>query len=112
MTSLETLLEAFRRGALDDAAACFEPDARYAEAARAPVDGRAAIARHFAAFGAAGTRWRFVVDDVLRDGDRACVTYRFAMAEGADGPWRERAGCAIVRLGSGGLIAEWREYSG
>ena len=52
------------------------------------------------------------MDDVIADGDRACVVYRFVLSEG-DGKGRlERAGCALVRLDGRGHIAEWREYEG
>ncbi len=110
--AVETVLAAFESGALSDAAACFAADATYREARSDPLRGRAAIAAWFAGFAASGTTWRFTVDDVIRDGARACVAYRFAVSRGAADPARERAGCAIVRVDDCGLIAEWREYEG
>jgi len=53
-----------------------------------------------------------MVDEVIEADERACVVYRFAVREGEDRPWRERAGCALVRFGERSLIAEWREYEG
>jgi hypothetical protein len=38
------------------------------------------------------------------------VRYTFTM-RGGDGNWRERPGCALVRVNAG-EIAEWREYAG
>lgn len=112
VSALTIVLEAFAAGDLDKAAACFSEDAVYRESRGAQVRGRAAIAEHFARFAASGVRWRFIVDDVLRDGNRACIVYRFAVPGGTGRPWRERAGCATVRIGEGGSIDEWREYEG
>jgi limonene-1,2-epoxide hydrolase len=109
---LGTVLAAFARGDLAAAAAGFGEHATYREARKPALEGRAAVAAHFARFAASGTVWRFVVDDVIADGARACVAYRFALCEG-DGTTRlERAGCALVRLDGRGQIAEWREYEG
>ncbi|MGD1065382.1 MAG: nuclear transport factor 2 family protein [Vulcanimicrobiaceae bacterium] len=112
MDTLTTLVDAFARGALDEAAACFSEDGIYREPRKPVVHGRAAIALHFAAYANSGIVWRFLHEDTIVTGDRACVTYRFAWAEGADGPWSERAGCAIVRVDERGAIAMWREYEG
>lgn len=109
---LTVLVEAFRRGDLPAAAACFAPDGVYREANGAPILGRDAIALHFARFAAAPIAWDLAVDDVIREGSRASVVYRFRMAKGASEPERERAGCAIVRLDESGQIVEWREYAG
>lgn len=109
---LTAVLAAFARGDLDAAAAGFAEHATYREARKPALEGRAAVAAHFARFAAAGATWRFSVDDVITDGDRACVVYRFVLSEG-DGRGRlERAGCALVRLDGRGHIAEWREYEG
>jgi ketosteroid isomerase-like protein len=110
--TLATLIDAFANGRLDAATACFADDAVYREARGSTLHGRPAIAEHFRHFAALGQAWRFTVDDVIHEGERACVVYRFATAGGAGERWRERAGCATVRLGKGGLIAEWREYEG
>jgi uncharacterized protein (TIGR02246 family) len=109
---LKQALEAFVAGDLSQAADWFAEDAVYRELRRAPVSGRAAIAEHFARFASSGTAWRFVVEDVIVDGDRACVTFVFSMSEGTSQSMRERAGCAIVHLDARGQIAEWREYEG
>ncbi|MDQ6943506.1 MAG: nuclear transport factor 2 family protein [Candidatus Eremiobacteraeota bacterium] len=109
---LAAVLAAFTRGDLAAAAAVFAEHATYREARKPPVHGQAAVAAHFAAFAALETAWEFLVDDVIVDGDRACVVYRFALP-GGDGKVRlERAGCALVRLDGRGQIAEWREYEG
>jgi ketosteroid isomerase-like protein len=109
---LDAMVQAFVERDLVRASACFSNDAVYREIRRAPLCGRAAIAEHFAAFTASGVAWRFVLDDVIVAADRACVVYRFFMAEGQGGPGRERAGCALVHLDARGQIAEWREYEG
>ena len=107
--SLDALLAAVSAGDLREAAACFAAEGRYQEAAHAPIVGRDAIAAHFARFAAQGRRWRFIVDEVFGEANRACVVYRYAEGEGAGG--RERAGVAIIRLAADGSIAEWREYA-
>ncbi len=109
--ALATLLDAFERGDLAAAAACFAEAGAYREPRKAAVQGRDAIAAHFARFAAGGRDWRFHVDAVISDGVRACVVYRFA-AEGAGEAGRERAGCATVVFDDHGRIAEWREYEG
>jgi ketosteroid isomerase-like protein len=108
--ALARALDAFTRGAPAEALTAFAADALYREPRKTPLRGRDAIAAHFARFAAAGTDWRFTVDDVIAQGGKACVIYRFAMSEGPGKPVRERAGCATVRLDGSELIAEWREY--
>ena len=109
---LASVLAAFARGDLSAAAAGFADHAEYRELRKPALHGQAAVGEHFARFAAAGTTWEFLVDDVIADGDRACVVYRFRAGEG-DGEGRlERAGCALVRLDGRGHIAEWREYEG
>ncbi len=95
--TLQSLIEAWRCGDALRAAAHFSSDGRYGEAG--------------AEFFRDGPRWRFDVDDMILESDRACVVYRFAV-EGAGVVWRERAGCAIVAFDAGGAIAAWREYEG
>jgi ketosteroid isomerase-like protein len=109
---LQVALDAFTEQDLQRASVCFAVDAVYRELRREPVRGRAAIAEHFASFAASGVAWQFTLDDVIVAADRACVVYRFSVAEGEAQPGRERAGCAIVHLDARGLIAEWREYEG
>jgi ketosteroid isomerase-like protein len=109
--ALATLLDAFERRDLAAAAACFADDGAYREPRKPPVLGRAAIAAHFARFAGAGRDWRFEVDEVISNGQRACVVYRYASGGGGEAG-RERAGCATVRLNEHGRIAEWREYDG
>jgi ketosteroid isomerase-like protein len=108
--TLASVLDAFACGELGGVAARFAEHGAYWEARKAPVRGRAAIAAEFARFSASGVPFRFEVDDVIASADRACVVYRFATPEGSGEPWRERAGCAIVRFDECGQIAEWREY--
>ncbi|MEA2687873.1 MAG: SnoaL-like domain [Candidatus Eremiobacteraeota bacterium] len=110
--TLASVLDAFARGKLAEAAERFAEHASYREVRKAPVLGRAAIAAEFARFAASGVPFRFEVDDVIANADRACVVYRFAVPGGSGEPWRERAGCAIVRFDDCGQIAEWREYEG
>ena len=109
--ALGNVLDAFVRRDLAAAAAEFGEHATYREARKPAVHGRAAVAAHFARYAATGAAWEFVVDDVIAEGDRACVVYRFAV-EGDGGARIERAGCALVRLDGRGQIAEWREYEG
>jgi ketosteroid isomerase-like protein len=109
---LDEMLRAFVDQDLARASACFAEEGVYRELRRQPVRGRAAIAEHFAHFTASGVAWQFVLDDVIAAADRACVVYRFSLAEGQGRPGRERAGCAVVHLDARGQIAEWREYEG
>jgi limonene-1,2-epoxide hydrolase len=109
---LANVLAAFARGDLGAAAAGFAELATFREMRKPAVHGRAAIAAHFARFAASGAAWEFLVDDVIADGGRACVVYRFRAGEGDGKGRRERAGCALVRLDGRGQIAEWREYEG
>jgi ketosteroid isomerase-like protein len=110
--TLASVLDAFARGELGGVAARFAEHGAYREARKPPIRGRGAIAAEFARFGASGVPFRFEVDDVMTNADRACVVYRFATPGGSGEPWRERAGCAIVRFDECGQIAEWREYEG
>ncbi len=107
---LETLFEAWNAHDALRSAACFTENGIYCEAGGRELVGREAIVAHFAGFFRSGPPWRFDVDDVVLDGERAAVVYRFAVK--GDGPdWSERAGCAVVRF-EGGLVALWREYHG
>ena len=110
--ALAAVLEIFGRGEVNGAAAWFAEDATYREARKPPLRGRDAIAAQFERFGATGAPFRFEVDDVIGNGDRACVVYRFAVPGGEGEPWRERAGCATVQFDEHGRIAAWREYEG
>ena len=107
---LSNVLAAFALGDLNAAAAGFAEQAVYQEPRKPALHGRMAIAEHFARFAASGPVWEFQVDDVIADGDRACVVYRFRAGEGDGNGRLERAGCALVRLDGRGQIAQWREY--
>lgn len=107
---LTSLFEAWNAHDALRAAACFAPAAIYREAGGREVAGREEIAGHFAAFFRSGPPWRFEVDDVLVEGDRAAVVFRFAV-KGDASDWSERAGCAVVRF-DGGLINLWHEFHG
>jgi predicted SnoaL-like aldol condensation-catalyzing enzyme len=109
--TLQSLIGAWRLGDALRAAAHFAVDGQYGEAGGVPLIGRDALVAHFTRFFRDGPRWRFDVDDVLIDAERACVVYRFAV-EGGTADWRERAGCAIVTFDSSGALKEWREYEG
>ena len=108
--ALAPVLDAFTRGELAGVAGHFSETAVYGEARKAPIRGRAAVEAEFARFAASAVPFRFVVDEVLANGDRACVVYRFAVPGGAGEPWRERAGCAVVRFDERAQITEWLEY--
>jgi ketosteroid isomerase-like protein len=71
---------------------------------------RAARVAHFTAFFRDGPAWRFHVEDILHQGERAAIRYRFEVAQ-PDGSWRSSEGCAFVTLRDG-TLAEWREYEG
>ncbi|HEY8313569.1 MAG TPA: nuclear transport factor 2 family protein [Candidatus Baltobacteraceae bacterium] len=107
---LEAVIDAWRAGDAHRASAFFTPDGTYQEMGREPIAGRDAVYEHFQHFFRDGPLWRFDVEEVLVQGDRAAVCYRFAV-KGSGEAWRERAGCAIVHR-SGGLIGQWREYHG
>ena len=109
--TLAQLFASWRQGDALRAAAHFAPDGIYAEAGRAPLMGRDEIVAHFTRFFRDGPRWRFDVDDVILEGDRGCIVYRFGV-EGSGAVWRERAGCAIVKFDESGAVAAWREYEG
>jgi uncharacterized protein (TIGR02246 family) len=107
---LATLFEAWETHDALRSAACFAPEGVYREAGGQDIVGRDAITAKFAHFFREGPPWRFTVEDVIVEGDRAAVAYRFEVK--GDGPgWRERAGCAVVRF-EGGLVAVWHEYHG
>jgi predicted SnoaL-like aldol condensation-catalyzing enzyme len=109
--TLESLIAAWRTGDALRAAAHFVIDGRYGEAGAEPLVGRDALVAHFTRFFRDGPRWRFDIDDIIIEADRACVVYRFAV-EGTGVAWRERAGCAIVTFEASGAISGWREYEG
>lgn len=108
----ETLMElvsAWRAGDALRASAFFAEDGVYHEVGREPVRGRNEIATYFTRFFRDGPAWQFEIQDIIVEGERAAVAYRFAIHT-SDG-WHELAGCALVRR-EGGSIAEWREYHG
>ena len=107
---LERLFEAWRAGDALRSAAHFAPDATYRETRHEPIEGRDAIVAHFTRFFRDGPQWRFEVDEVIVEGERAAVRYRFAVAD-SEGSWREKPGCAFVAFRDG-TVAEWREYQG
>jgi predicted SnoaL-like aldol condensation-catalyzing enzyme len=107
---LETLFEAWSAHDALRAAACFAPGASYREAEGREVHGREALTEHFARFFREGPPWRFDVDEVIVEGERAAVAYRFSIGGEAE-KWRERAGCALVQF-QDGLVQSWREYHG
>lgn len=107
---MKGLVAAWIAGDASGAAAHFTENATYQEAGHAPITGRPAIAAHFAHFFSGTRQWRFDLDETVVQNERAALCYRFAI-EGESGSWRERAGCAYMRL-CNGLIALWREYEG
>lgn len=107
---LETLFESWATHDALRAAACFSERGVYCEVDGREVVGREAIRAEFARFFRQGPPWRFDVGETIVQGDRAAVTFTFAL-KGDGGRWRERAGCAIVSFEQG-LVAIWREYHG
>jgi uncharacterized protein (TIGR02246 family) len=106
--TIDELVDAWRAGDALRACAFFAPDGAYCEAGGQAIAGRDALLAHFQRFFRDGPPWRFEIDDVVIDGERGAVFYRFSV-KGATG-WRESAGCALVRR-EGGLVSLWREYS-
>lgn len=107
---LEGLFRAWRDGDAHRATAYFAADASYREARHEPLAGRAAILAHFVRFFRDGPRFEFNVEELIVDGERAAVAYRFAV-ESFGAVWMEKPGCALVRF-SDGAIVDWREYDG
>ena len=107
---IEELIAAWQTNDALRACAFFAVDGVYAESDRDPVVGREAILLHFQRFFRDGPPWKFAVEEIIAEGDRAAVAYRFSV-KGEAGEWRERAGCALV-VRIDGLIVQWREYQG
>ena len=107
---IEELVSAWKTYDAHRASAFFASEGIYLESGREPIQGRDAIFAHFQRFFRDGPPWRFEIDDIVAEDDRAAVSYRFFI-KGSTGQWQERAGCALVRR-EAGLIAYWREYHG
>jgi uncharacterized protein (TIGR02246 family) len=107
---IEDLVAAWEANDAHRASAFFATEGAYCESGQEPIVGRDAIFEHFKRFFRDGPAWQFFVDDVLVDGTRAAVVYRFNVKDVA-GKWQTRAGCAFVTSAEG-LITEWREFSG
>jgi uncharacterized protein (TIGR02246 family) len=107
---LAGLFESWRVGDALRSSAYFAPDAMYGEAGRLPLVGRDEIVEHFTKFFRDGPRFEFDVDEVIVEGERAAVRYRFSTF-GPGEKRLERAGCAFVHFVNG-TITEWREYEG
>ncbi len=108
--ALERLFSAWSDGDALRSGAHFAEGAVYREAGRAPLEGRDAILAHFTRFFRDGPQFEFDAQEVIVEGDRAAVRYRFAIVS-PDGARSEREGCALVAFRDG-TIAEWREYGG
>ncbi len=106
---IEELVEAWQSGDAHRAAAFFAPDGVYHESGREPIVGRDAISAHFSRFFRDGPAWRIDIEEVIVEGERAALSYRFEINSG--GVWRRSGGCAIVHR-AGALVALWREYHG
>jgi uncharacterized protein (TIGR02246 family) len=106
---VDELVAAWRSGDALRASAFFAADGIYHESGREPLVGRDAIGAFFTRFFRDGPPWQLEISEVLVDGDRAAVSYRFGIQR--EGVWQTREGCALVRR-EGGLIAQWREYHG
>ncbi|MDP9018144.1 MAG: nuclear transport factor 2 family protein [Candidatus Eremiobacteraeota bacterium] len=107
---LEALIGAWKAGDAHRAAAFFTEDAVYQEAKHGAIIGREALVAHFVRFFRDGPLWRFEPEELVMQGERAALSYRFAV-KGQDQSWREGAGCAMIHV-HGGLVALWREYEG
>jgi uncharacterized protein (TIGR02246 family) len=91
-------------GDADAAAEAFAEDGVLVEQPGAEVlEGREAILGFFLAFG--GRRERFLLDRVVRDGDRVAISY--AVAFRADATAYGQQGMAMLDLADG-AIAAWR----
>ena len=106
---IDELVDAWQSGDAHRAAAFFAPDGVYHESGREPIVGREAIFAHFARFFRDGPAWRFDIDEVIVEGERAAVSYHFAI--NSDGTWDTRYGCALVQY-ERSLVVRWREYRG
>lgn len=111
LKTLRGVIAAWQHGDALRAAAYFTPEASYAEAGGAAFVGRDALVAHFTRFFRDGPGWHFTVDDVILEGNRACVVYRFSIKD-VHGTWNEREGCAVVHFEQNGAILAWREYGG
>jgi ketosteroid isomerase-like protein len=107
MTDLDALLAdvaAGFEGDADAAVGAFADDAILHDTPGGEVlEGREAILGYFLAFG--GRRERFLLEDVVRDGDRAAIAY--AVAFRADAHAYGQRGMALLHLAEG-RIACWR----
>ena len=108
--TLERLFAAWSAGDALRSGAHFALEAVYHEAGRPPLVGREAILAHFTRFFRGGPRFEFDAQEIIVEGDRAAVRYRFATVS-REGDRREREGCALVAFRDG-TIGEWREYEG
>jgi limonene-1,2-epoxide hydrolase len=106
---IEELVGAWQSGDAHRAAAFFAPDGVYHESGAEPIVGRDAIFAHFARFFRDGPAWRFDIEEIIVESERAAVAYRFGVNR--DGAWNSQNGCAIVRC-EGNLITQWREFRG
>ncbi len=108
--ALERLFAAWSEGDALRSIASFALDAVYREARHEPLAGREAILAHFTRFFRDGPRFEFDAEDIIVEGDRAAVRFRFATVS-QTGTRLEREGCALVAFRDG-TITEWREYGG
>jgi uncharacterized protein (TIGR02246 family) len=106
---IDELVTAWQANDAHRASAFFADDGIYHEFGGAAIRGREAILEHFQRFFRDGPAWRFEIDRILVEGERAAVAYRFSISR--KGRWQQSEGCALVRR-EGGLIAHWREYHG
>jgi uncharacterized protein (TIGR02246 family) len=106
---IEELVAAWQVNDAHRASAFFAQDGVYHEAGGDAIAGREAILEHFQRFFRDGPAWRFEIEEIVVEDDRAAVAYRFSVSR--RGEWHQSEGCALVRR-EGGLIARWREYHG
>ena len=107
---IEELISAWTSYDAHRASAFFTSDATYHESGRDPIHGREAIFEHFKTFFRDGPAWRITVEEIIVEGPRAAMRFRFELKRDGDG-WISREGCAFVKSDDR-LISEWREFSG
>lgn len=105
---IEELVAAWKTNDAYRASAFFCDAGSYQKSGRDALVGRETILEAFTRFFRDGPQWRFEVDDMVVDDDRAAVAFRFA-TKTPPGEWQERAGCAMVQC-ENGRILRWREY--
>lgn len=93
------MVAAWQSGDALRSSAFFSPEGAFAEAGHEPIVGREAIVAHFAKFFRDGPIFTLVVNDMVVEGNRCAVFYRF----------NQKDGVALVEV-TNGLVSLWREF--